>query len=405
MENKYIEEIVNILLRKYYERVSKHKTLKNNRRISISPNEILKSYFNYNVSISDKDLVNDAIKFLIGNGFVSAYIPKFTEDYKKVYLIDDKIHSLEAYASDILGITPRSLLVEELNSIIKTYDNSKATTMFYISELKNEMYNTTNELDIQKVKDVLKILSFLENNDEMLYTREASMLIFGDSKYLENKRKSFVNTILTKYFEKNGEIVFEDENLFARFGVYDADQELCIKGPVKVTVNEKILDINGLSGGVSFSNKDIDKIKTIEICCENVMTIENKTSFLRMNDDCCYVYLGGYATNPQITFIKKIIKNNPNKKYFHFGDIDAGGFWIHKTLCQKTEQYFELFHMSSDDIAKDIFKNCLNELSKSDIKRLNNLANDDMYADCIKYMLEHKVKLEQEIISLDLSKS
>ena len=57
------------------------------------------------------------------------------------------------------------------------------------------------------------------------------------------------------------------------------------------------------------------------------MTIENKTSFQRLrNGKFAMMYLGGFANRDQIEFLKKVISDNPNIKYYHFGDIDIGGF-------------------------------------------------------------------------------
>ncbi len=67
------------------------------------------------------------------------------------------------------------------------------------------------------------------------------------------------------------------------------------------------------------------------------MTIENKTSFQRLRDgDSAMMYLGGFANRHQIEFLKKVISDNPNVRYYHFGDIDIGGFLIRKHLCRET---------------------------------------------------------------------
>jgi len=172
---------------------------------------------------------------------------------------------------------------------------------------------------------------------------------------------------------------------------------------IQASIGNKVIDIDGLSGGVSFSIKDIDKIKSIIVNSDKVMTVENKTSFLRMNMGDCYVYLGGFATKSQIAFIKKLISDNPDKEYLHFGDIDAGGFWIHKKLCEQTNQHFDLFHMNENDLKNLNYSCCLKSLSENDIKRLNSLKTINEYSKCITYMIKFNKKLEQEIISYNLS--
>lgn len=402
--NKYEVKIVNALLKKYYKRKAMHKDAKVNQRINLPINKILKNYSDYNVNLEAKEKVNKAIESLENDNYITSSKLKLSEDYENIYLNLDNINKLEEYAANELNIIPRAFSVDELKAIIKKFRNKGAITDYYINGLEDTINNTSNQLDIVKEEDILKTLSFLENNKEFLYIREASILIFGDSKYLEKNRKSQVNSFLANYYITAGEDVFEEENLFERFNIYDTDQDICVKGPVIIEYENKTIDIKGLVGGVSFSIKDIDRIKAIIVNGDKVMTIENKTSFLRMTSDDCYIYLGGFATKPQIAFIKKLISDNPDKKYLHFGDIDAGGFLIHKKLCEQTNQFFGLFHMSEDDLKNTNYSSCLKSLSEYDIKRLNSLKTINEYSNCINYMIKFNKKLEQEIISYYLNK-
>lgn len=400
--NKYEIKIVNALLKKYYKRKAIHKDTEINRRIDLPATKILKDYSDYNVNLNEKELVNKAIISLEEYGFITVSKLKLSEDFEKIYLCVDNVESLEEYAAKNLDIIPRSFAVDELKSIIKKYRNKGEIVNYYIDELENTIQNRSIRLDVMKEEDILKIITFLENNKEFLYIREVSMLIFGDSKYLENYRKTQVCSILYSYYVKNGEDVFREENLLERFNVYDIDQEICIKGPVLIGFENKTIDIDGLTGGVSFSIKDIDKIKRIVVNSDRVMTIENKTSFLRMNQGDCYIYLGGFATKPQVTFIKKLIENNPDKRYLHFGDIDAGGFWIHKKLCEQTNMKFDLFCMDKKTLQNDNYKDYVKSLTENDVVRLTNLKDNSEYQECIEWILKNNFKLEQEIVSLKM---
>ena len=113
-------------------------------------------------------------------------------------------------------------------------------------------------------------------------------------------------------------------------------------------------------------------------------------------------YLGGYANRYQRDFIRLIYQNNPDATYLHFGDIDAGGFWIHHHLCEITRVPFGLFHMSVQELMDPQYEKCLHPLTENDVARMQELAAMPEYRDVIKYMLEHRVKLEQEVVSLGL---
>lgn len=102
---------------------------------------------------------------------------------------------------------------------------------------------------------------------------------------------------------------------------------------------------------------------------------------------------------------KHVYMFNGDANYLHFGDIDAGGFWIHHNLCEITGVNFELFSMSADELGNREFATCLRELSDNDRVRLHELKKIEMYEDVVRYMLHNNVKLEQEIVSLALMKS
>ena len=87
----------------------------------------------------------------------------------------------------------------------------------------------------------------------------------------------------------------------------------------------------------------------------------------------------------------------------HFGDIDAGGFYIHENLCKITGIPFRLWRMSVEELKDSRYAECLLKLSANDRKRLKALAEHEMYRDLVQYMMEHDVKLEQEIVSLSLT--
>ena len=99
-----------------------------------------------------------------------------------------------------------------------------------------------------------------------------------------------------------------------------------------------------------------------------------------------------------------IYEQMPNVEYFHFGDIDVGGFEIYEDLCRKTGIPFRIYHMGVDELEKN--KIYAKNLTENDKKRLDNLIqyaseNERMYVDVLHYMKEHSVKLEQECVGLD----
>lgn len=267
------------------------------------------------------------------------------------------------------------------------------------------MENSTAELDVDKERELLKMLSFLQTNEEKMYIREASMLVYGTSKYFENNRRDAICNILRM---EQGEAAAGDEiadEILQQYHVFPVEQEICIKGNFTIVFEETTLETKGISGGISLSSKDIAGIKNIVVHTERIMTIENKTAFCRFEqENCSTIYLEGYANRSQIAFLKKLVENNPDKCYFHFGDIDAGGFLIHRNLCEATGQTFEMFHMGVPELKDERYKKCLAPLTANDKVRLQTLKDNEVYGECVQEMLHLNAKLEQEIVCYFLMK-
>lgn len=127
-----------------------------------------------------------------------------------------------------------------------------------------------------------------------------------------------------------------------------------------------------------------------------MITIENLTTFHSYEDkDAFAVYLGGYHNSIRRKLIRKIYELNPDKSYFHYGDIDAGGFNILLDLRSKTGIPFMPVHM--DVATLEEYKDYTRKLTENDKGRLKNLLGNGFDA-VIHYMLEHDCKLEQEAI-------
>ena len=130
------------------------------------------------------------------------------------------------------------------------------------------------------------------------------------------------------------------------------------------------------------------------------MTVENRTSYLRFRKPgTSLFFLGGYTTRFQREFLKKIYRDNPEIRYRHFGDIDAGGFYIHEHLCRVTGIPFEMYLMSKKELEDPRYRRCLQPLTDNDRTRLQSLERQAAYRETVAYMLERNEKLEQEIIS------
>ncbi|MCM1243066.1 MAG: DUF2220 domain-containing protein [Roseburia sp.] len=409
MSNKdYKKAIIDSLLKKYNARYAKHVTT--NRRIILKPAEIYKDYAKNNADIVEKQKMNEAVSELQKLGFISVDHLIYSDDIEKIYLSEERLDALYEYLRNEYGVVPQSTIAKQVSEIAKKYISAGEIARKYCEDILVQAEDPGCLLIPERVEANLKMLCFLEHNKENLYVREASMLVYGDSKWFENNNYEEICTFLrtaTGIVREEGE---RNDTILSSFDILPAEQEIFIKGSWKIEWEQYTLEVSELQGGIAIASSDIPCIKHISIHStsmnrESVMTIENKTSYQRMkNSSAAMMYLGGFANRPQIEFLKKVISDNPDAKYQHFGDIDIGGFLIHKHLCRETSKNFELYCMGVGQLCDKRFSHCLKALTENDKGRLESLIEDALYREVLTYMKEHNVKLEQEIISYYLER-
>lgn len=403
MSNKdYKKVILDGLLKKCNNRYAKNITT--NRRIILYPKELYKYYERNNADILEKQGINEAVSELSLMGFITADPLKFSDDIEKIYLSEEKLNAIYEYLRDKYGVVPQSIISKQVHEIVKKYICTGEIVKKYCEDVMVQIEDPRCSLVPEKIEANLKMFSFLEKNKENLYVREASVLVYGDSKWFENNNYEEVCTFMrtaTGRIREEGE---RNDAILSFFYVTPAEQEIFIKGNWTIEWEQYVLDISKFQGGIAIASSDVQSIKNISVNSESVMTIENKTSFQRLKDgDSAMMYLGGFANRHQIEFLKKVISDNPNVRYYHFGDIDVGGFLIHKHLCRETAKKFELYCMGIQQLCDMRFSHCLRELTDNDMSRLGALMEEPYY-DVLKYMQKHNVKLEQEIVSYYLGK-
>lgn len=399
---EYKKEIIDGLLKKYNIRYAKNITT--NRRIILKPTEVYKDYAKNNADISEKQGINEAVSVLTDMGFITADYLKFSDDIEKIYLSEEKLDAIYEYLKEEYSVIPQSIISKRVHEIVEKYICTGEIVNKYCESILAQIEDPRCILVPEQIEANLKMFSFLEKNKEHLYVREASVLVYGDSKWFENNNYEEVCTfmrIATGRIREEGE---RNDAILSFFYVTPAEQEIFIKGNWRIEWEQYALDTSKFQGGVAIASSDVQSIKNVRVNSESVMTIENKTSFQRLKDgDLAMMYLGGFANRYQIEFLKKVISDNPNVRYYHFGDIDVGGFLIHKHLCRETAKKFELYCMGIQQLCDMRFRHCLRELKDNDMSRIGALM-DEPYYDVIKYMQEHNVKLEQEIVSYYLGK-
>jgi len=189
----------------------------------------------------------------------------------------------------------------------------------------------------------------------------------------------------------------------AEYGIYHTPNYVYLKGEVSFTIKDTEFNIGSLKQGIGISGDDLSEIRFCDISSvKRILTIENLTTFFRWEEpESLIIYLGGYHNSIRRTLLKAIYDALPAAEYFHFGDIDAGGFEIYRDLCEKSKIPFQMYRMDLDTLMS--YQKYGKELTESDRIRLKKILERtadkaDGFCGLIQYMLEHNVKLEQECI-------
>ena len=385
---KYEKQILNVLIDKYEGSKSFIGTNQVNQSFTCKLDQLFPKY----KDDSEYDLfcaVNESVDALVEEGFVTVkklkngVVQSVTlnlEDINKVY--------------EYLGRIPKSDIVVDLKKILIAYKDCNVILSVYCSrQLERLAENKSVEFfddDFDIYESTLKIVSKITEVKNETFERDFSIQVLGDSKAFE-KIRSKVISLLYEYGD------FPDrETLLADLNIVKNPGHVYFKGKGKLTICGQQIDFSQMPGDMAISSEMLKNVDDVTVFGDVVITIENLTTFNTFNCEKSFaIYLGGYHNTSRRNFIKKVYEQNPDKKYLHFGDIDAGGIHILKHLRAKTNIQFLPYKMDVETLSTNM--GCWKKLTDNDIKRLRKIE-DKEFQGLIDYMLSNNCKLEQEAI-------
>lgn len=328
------------------------------------------------------------------------------QDYliQKVRLITDHIEEAYRY----VGRKPKRVLEEENTVLLKKYIDLKSSveaetpiTVAFVKFLleRIENHHTVKEyIDLENMKETdmfLQACVLVEQNKKPCYIREFSIVHFQDSKYFE-QIEGRVAKIFRQFSREHEDM--DTLEILAEYGIYRTPNYVYFKGDARISIGEEIVDLSLLKQGIGVSGEDMMSIQFSDLGrIKKVITIENLTSFFRYwEENSLIIYLGGYHNSIRRNLLKMVYEAIPDAKYYHFGDIDAGGFSILLDLRNKTGIPFLSYHMDLDTLKQ--YSRYGKNLKESDRKRLEKMCNNEEFSEVISFMLEEDIKLEQECI-------
>lgn len=341
----------------------------------------------YDVYIS----INESIERLYSNGFIK-YDKKKNGVVTKITLECNAIEACYEY----LKREPKKDIYSRLRAMLIDYKDKNDVLSRYCAEQLHRIDENKSvryfDSDFDGYKCILKALSEITDVKKETLQRDFSVKVLGDSKTFE-KIKNKVVSILFEYgdFPKK-ETILEDLNIMRNPG------HIYFKGNGEISIGGQIIDFSKIDGDLAISASLLDTVDRITVKGDTVMTVENLTSFNSFSDNSVLaIYLGGYHNTDRRNFICKVYEQNSGKRFLHYGDIDAGGFYILLHLRKKTGIDFKPYCMDIETLKK--YADYTKKLTENDRKRLECLKESE-FCDVVSYMLNNNCKLEQEALDI-----
>lgn len=398
--SKIQKDALNMLLDVYENSVTyKGQNIKN-QSFAIKPEKI---FYEYNGDYTDQDEVNQfnsEMQSLMEFEFVIL-------DYERGIPVISKIKLNTNSINEIYSVLKREDITVKRNREIKMYTQYMGVHDIMDAFCKNQVERLNDYKDAKYTSDIainiLKLLKYVLGNNSDIMERELSVAVLGDTKLFEKSYKSRICSIIEEYGELELDLSILDKKekekaILEEYQVFSNPSYIFFKGNVDI----HYVDGNSISvtpdNPIAILSEAIARIEMIKVNSNRIVTVENLTSYNRINDNkSTFIYLSGYHNTAKQRFLKKIAENNGGVSWFHFGDIDPDGYYILKNLVEKTGIAFVPLYMDVQQLIN--CKQYCKPLEKNDMVKANSLLKFHFYDEVMEFMLANNCKLEQEIIS------
>lgn len=257
--------------------------------------------------------------------------------------------------------------------------------------------------DTAERQDLFKAILALNSGRELeTFERVFSINTFGDSKRFEQSVRSRLIRILRKHLVLENDCT--DEMVLRLVGLCRAPEQFEFSGSIVLVMPQGQIDFSLLPQGAIITS---DSVKAGSFVCspeiERVGSIENRTNYVdyvhkyQLPNELVINHGGQYSPAKKI-FLQKICTALPEGcRFYHWGDIDFGGFSMLARLRREIASEALPYRMGIAELRK--YSEYCADFGKSYAARLSSLLSlPELHdcTDCIKYMLKSCVRLEQE---------
>lgn len=236
--------------------------------------------------------------------------------------------------------------------------------------------------------------------------RVFSLRCLGDSKAFEKHHRSRLLRVLQKYLPMDTEEMTE-EALLRQVGLEKYPEWFSLFGDVRFEWPDgRNLDVAPLTDGLQISAADIPKA---HICLgpqvSTLLFVENKANYYdtirnHSSPEAVVVYHGGFYSPQRRRFFQQLCRAaGPHTQLLHWGDIDLGGFEMDSRLRREIDSRIHPWRMNVEQLRQ--YRKKAGTFSDEYAVKLEHLLQDPFLKDSqdvLLYMLQHRLRLEQEAL-------
>lgn len=397
-----------------YENSSLYKgTPRNSRRIWLHFNKrVVPRYFDDSTA-GHKESINEAARLLEDRELIEIVWERFEEGnlIKKIALNPCRIQ--EAY--DFLGRRPREVKENQVARLARHYARGAAPWvrdfLNYVAGRAERGAGVARYLDIDdtgRAAALFKALREAGQLGEEIPRRVFSQRVLGSTKAFDAVAGAVARAAADFHPRFRGAGTrAETGEILAELGIVDNPQHIFISGSLQFTVDGKLIDTSHFQPDLGISTEMIDRMEIVSVPADYIITIENLTafySFIKANsNNFLAVYMGGYHNSLRRNFLLKIKEfvDNTGKatSFYHWGDIDYGGFGIFVHLQDNCLPKLQPLFMDVATLEK--YREFCLPFNDRYAKKLRRLLEDEKYGvfhPVISYMLQEGIRLEQECV-------
>lgn len=256
--------------------------------------------------------------------------------------------------------------------------------------------------------DLIRAIKFIDQmgNIEIL-ERVFSLQCFGDSKRFEKVIRPRLVSVLFKYLDSAEDST--DEALLRQVGITKNPEQFDFCGSVSMVFESGTLDFSHLHYGCSVNIDDLQRGNLIiSPQIDKVLSIENRANYIdyiykQKSENELIIFHGGQYSPAKRKFFEAIAIAMPSSsKWYHWGDIDYGGFSMLSRL--RREIKYDVFPYRMDKTELEKYSSLTMFVQPQYIEKLCSLSQRTELGDClpcIEYMIKNRLKLEQEALLTD----